>query len=516
MEFKKEVLGQFFPGSTLIKLNYSYQEIRKKWMTLETLSKIKKPDNPFEGFKIPSYDKDSIFSQLTLAHELDHYKLSQSTPFGLLLWRIYQCLMVDYSYLNHELSKVEAFDKMQFPYSKWIEENFNELIKEYKGNRDYLVLVQDEITTLSRFLFALLGRPKITVGDFIEIANKAFLYLGKRCDLKNNCKWSTKLPLDNELYSSEHFSCIELIEASARHRELTVLESFNLYDLVFFKEWELVSLHGVYKKGTTNLLKKLGSPSNAKTAIDIAFNGPIDIACFEVNEEIYLEDILPVYRIDKITRAMRNTFIQENDKLFHKQMLEDLADNANVPSPKKALSRLIKSNLWGDTFWGGNPDKSLYGNQTFREVYGDLTSLITTELYYEHIRNVFKENFKKRLEKSYFFLGTWKENYQAPLLTFYNDFVDFEITTITKDDDFKHQIIILQAYNIYLSHTITGYLAGGGDIKHLRQTDRVLEETLNKLKLDYLIDFFNNYHSLNAVIKNQFGSISKQLMELFN
>jgi hypothetical protein len=107
--FAAQFRGLFKLESTSIVIMERVDDVE----TAASLLRSSRKPQGLENFQ-PRFDDgvsvaiDSLLPVLTYMHEQDHFKVLCSTPVGLLLWRIEQCLSVDASYLRRRLPAVTS------------------------------------------------------------------------------------------------------------------------------------------------------------------------------------------------------------------------------------------------------------------------------------------------------------------------------------------------------------------------------------------------------------------------
>src|SRR5262249_21522281 len=156
------------------------------------------------------------------------------------------------------------------------------------------------------FLYVLLFRSDTTIGQFVDLANAAFAYLALRSGLGpgEHARWASKLDPKLPLLAADQPTLLEIIEASARARELTNLEIWRVAQSTI-DNWRGRSIFGVYAPAFNVLMSELGSPAWAKAATDIALSTPMDIAAGDAGDVLYVDEVLPSHRLGKIVAGLR-------------------------------------------------------------------------------------------------------------------------------------------------------------------------------------------------------------------
>src|SRR5579871_5273140 len=89
--------GEYVPDATIIRIGTTVESVLAAQAVLQAREAELQKGIP--GAEMP-ITLDTIKPVLTRTHELDHFRIMQSTPFGLLLWRLWQCLAVSLSFLE--------------------------------------------------------------------------------------------------------------------------------------------------------------------------------------------------------------------------------------------------------------------------------------------------------------------------------------------------------------------------------------------------------------------------------
>jgi hypothetical protein len=305
---------------------------------------------------------DLLSPMLTYIHEQDHFKMLTSTPVGLLLWRIEQCLSVDAFYLRRRLPDVK-----QEAHSTWLDA-WQTAVQNSTHSPDTLDTIQ--VTAwgaiwVRMFLYLLLQRSNATVGQFVEIANSAFAYLALRSGLEpgKHARWDSNLSMDSQLLRPDQPTLMEIVEASARARELTNLENWQLAQHTV-DNWRGRAIFGVYAPAFNQLMWQLGSAAWAKTAVDLALGSPMDISAGKQGEVLYVEDILPSHRLERIVRELRrNTWnLNMADASNATGLYTDLPRSVHLPAITETYERLAGASLSFEANWGGRIITQVEGN----------------------------------------------------------------------------------------------------------------------------------------------------------
>lgn len=270
-------------------------------------------------------------------HEQDHVVVLLSSPFGLLLWRCDQVLRTAASYL---ISKVKqaGIERISSPLTEWYwchdgRDRMEGAIR--AGNLPPMVRVPygesfawmrtlgkldsvcDELDTIRKFKNVLFGSSpdvSLTVGDFLQIANRANDYLSLRSDLSASVRWCTSLEHSSKLFQDSIFGPINgrhIIEAMGRIREGDMLKRMGA-PATEIDAWYAKAIINPYinpYKPVYEGLRRIGLESiPARNLCASALNGPIDPACVHRSEQtVQLEDTLPWFRLNRLARAYRRS-----------------------------------------------------------------------------------------------------------------------------------------------------------------------------------------------------------------
>src|SRR5689334_9932318 len=143
------------------------------------------------------------------------------------------------------------------------------------------------------------ARPTITVGEFIDLANRTFIYLSQRWGIPVGAVWKSRSNLNSQLYSEQEWARTiqEIFEASARLHERSAMAKTGA-DSATIEAWERDNVVGVYKPGYDFFLRRFGNDAAiGRFFTHLALTAPIDLVCLRPTQtEIYLEDVLPSVR----------------------------------------------------------------------------------------------------------------------------------------------------------------------------------------------------------------------------
>ncbi|MEL7001447.1 MAG: hypothetical protein AAFN93_01800 [Bacteroidota bacterium] len=262
---------------------------------------------------------DQINGLLTRVHEDDHFSLLSCTPVGLLIWRLYQALSRDVSYLGGFVikDKVRIMNRRKYKtFDNWFEQVYlSEHLKDEAelGQALYIKdVVLNEVRTLRQFLDILVGdsnkHKSLTIGDFIIICNKVYRLLSNRCDLPYlgsfDSRYNYSKPLFGEV--SCDFNVREILEAHARLQERHVLAQAEVHKS-FITDWEQRSLQGVYRTAYNYIERVSDDLREAKIKLRYSLLGPIDLSVIPKEVQIiYVEDIFPWFVLKDVESMDRD------------------------------------------------------------------------------------------------------------------------------------------------------------------------------------------------------------------
>lgn len=283
----------------------------------------------FDWNSLPPRDKNILLTDL---HEFDHYDHLIASPFGILLFRIYNVLTRDVIWLGKEFEKLGlALNNGGKPLMEWL---INEGVGIYEakkrlaatGAKDIEYLTFEVIpglfavTSLLELITSKNLPPKyknLTVGEFCAILNWAYRYLRKRCDVdiifKNGQRsdwedvgfvWDTKLPKSTRIFQEgvPFFSYFNILECLAYFRELKYLDKQNANNGVFgewFKERFPADYYWHYQ--LFNLLFK--DPTKTRGYLNTFLDSRVDLTSGSKNihkTKHFVEEEWPFFIINDI------------------------------------------------------------------------------------------------------------------------------------------------------------------------------------------------------------------------
>lgn len=272
-------------------------------------------------------------------HEHDHLVVLLSSPLGLLLWRCDQVLKIGASWF---LSKVAlaGLQNIRPPMTKWYKENggrehFRQAIERGKlpsemsvphgelvvvmSTLDKMDSVCEELDTIHKLKDIIFGSDidsELTIGEFLQIVNRANDYLSIRSDLPKAIPWSTALDHSSKLFDGslfKHINARHILEAIARIREFDMLRIMGA-GKAEMAEWHDKAIFDVYKPVYEGL-RRIGLESiPARNLCSAALDGSIDPACVDRSQKsVSLEDTLPWLRLNRLAEAYQKSGMKQSE-----------------------------------------------------------------------------------------------------------------------------------------------------------------------------------------------------------
>jgi hypothetical protein len=445
---------------------------------------------------------------LTYIHEQDHLKVLSSTPVGLLLWRIQQCLSVDAFYLKKRLPNVTSQGFRTF-LDAWLSAiddpthntgNFADIVKETATGAKSLRL----------FLDLLLNRSTATVGQFVRIANDSFHYLARRSGLspEDHARWETRLPPDQPLLPTHLHSLLEIVEASARARELTNLVGWRVSQ-PSVDNWRNRSIFGVYSPAFNYLMHEIGSSAWSKTAIDLALGTPIDLATGKNGDVVYVEDVLPSYRLPRIVQSLRQSSwgIDMADQRNLRRLFVELPKSIGLEAVTDTYERLRTARYSLGANWGGK----IISNPPNRKLDELLEIYFGGEAYIKFLEEQYRRNFRLRSTNPAAFITKPRGTLHEPILTFFSDRL-----VVSSDHVGNSPGLLFGAFHQFCDHEIgRAYIFGGDEnaIPLYQQLfrQRCIEGGVPEAFVNMVLEI-----SSNARLKHERGFNSKELVAAFD
>jgi hypothetical protein len=286
----------------------------------------------------PPDSLDGIQALLTNAHERDHFLKYATTPFGCLVWTIWNDLTSAATWLVRKCSETGISEQIEAPIFSWFvdrghvafqaaeftppTEAFMKHVRETaKDLRTYKAGLNVYARELAQayhenfdFLAAFHGRTALSLAEFTRLAGSTLGALWKQADVSLKVRHRS----DGQAHHLPKggFSVHEILEASARLTELECMIGIGASDAIL-DEWEKRSIFGVYEPAYRYVLEELGSPNLARMAIDLACMGPLDPSCGIAHANVlHIEDIHPSWRLPRIVEAMQDLFAPGNREDF--------------------------------------------------------------------------------------------------------------------------------------------------------------------------------------------------------
>jgi len=289
-------LGLFYP-------NYRRDELQGVYEKYGDGKELKLDKHDINS--IPDYERNII---LTDIHEIDHFNQLISSPFGILLFRTYQALMLDVIWIGKQFAmqglKVTNHRSHLVDWLK--KEGITKLSAAIKQGSDkdwvpyYLeVEVIPGIKALEKLLSLLTSKTlptefeDLTAQGFCEILNDANLYLRKRCDIDIEYKdetfkgwkdtgfvWKTNLLPNTKVFNKEFVfkSPGNIMESIAYLHEYRLLERSNANKSTI-TQWYEKRVPDYCRNIVIHFLKHFnGDPSSARGFLTTYLEANLDIA----------------------------------------------------------------------------------------------------------------------------------------------------------------------------------------------------------------------------------------------
>lgn len=473
-------LGAFYPNSSVSLLNFSFEEYRKNALKYFTTMRASNSNIPagILSDNVENPDLDEIQLPLTRAHELDHYLLMNSTPFGLLIWRMYMAISTGVSYL---LRKTEDYidDSFFLPIHEWylksachrMDKNMHVLMR-----LPVDVVASLDLRVLPHFSRLLLGKEKITMRRFIDIANAAFKILSTRGGLQTELEWTAHNPGRESYLPDEGFSTTEIIEANARVKELFMLNHAG-FSKKQIEQWRKRSIFGVYKPVFDWIMDELGNDIFIRIAIEQALITPIDLSCYAgYKGKIYVEDVLPAWRLQKVVKSMQSFVWNMKDReSVNSLLLEQICAKANIPTPKTTLENLLQTPIKGKVGWEGDL------------IFQPENSRLSLNEYYQYTEDEFLKMFRVRLQNYYLHILPDKPFLFEPLFELYENYAHAPHSRFENED---FEIRYSQTFYKIITDIVNLSLIGNGDIRILKN---IVKSFMDGQMTPEGEDLLNNY-----------------------
>jgi hypothetical protein len=215
-----------------------------------------------------------------------------------------------------------------------------------------------------------------------------------------------------------------MIEASARARELSnlVARRFSVHTT---DAWHRHAVFGVYAPAFNQLLSGLGSPVWAKTAIDLALSTPIDICDQEDSRALIVEDVLPGWRIGRISAGLNSQTLNLDmgDASASSLLYNDIPVSVGLESPSDIYGRLSRAKFSLDANWGGQlvgEDKEGKRIDIGAESFSG-ADFITGAAHLSFVEAQFRRNFLLRCDDPTHFVTAQNDTVHEPILMFFAD-----------------------------------------------------------------------------------------------
>jgi hypothetical protein len=454
----------------------------------EALEQFVVPDSK-SGALIPkkgngAVDLASISPFLTWQHEREHYRALMSTATGVLLWRLNSDILSTASYMVRRINCGPAGETIRPPFQEWYKTTGKALVaadppydpiiaeslglteKEFRRRTPAVMdLKAGELETLQRFQEGFLGTRKITMREFVDIANRAVPILADRSGIEahRRLRWRARDESCPSQLPDPDFTVPELLEADARlYEHIALLAAGGSgTDL---EEWRRKHIFGIYKRAYDWLLAELGDAAMARAAIEIALMGPVDPAALPAdNSEVWVEDAHPSWRLVRVVRALQETFwpwkVTERESLVS----HGLSGRARIPAPRDVIARLVRAPLHSAEALYFDADLAGHSHEE------------TSTPYHEFVESVIRVALSRKQKHPLDAIFPKEPSGLKPLLEFYKDCAVINLYTLQngKVQPLKEPPrLIYQALMELIGGLAIFALLGSGDVTDLPFLER--------------------------------------------
>lgn len=468
------VTGIFYSHSAVVDLNFNFGEATK------SISKFLRPHVGFDevkNFRLEGNGSPATLAAfLTRMHEQFHYSQLITTPLGVLQFRLLQCIVSQISLLTLCITKA---GKRRVPiplieaYDEW--RRHSDLSQELLADFDREI---ERLSTLIQFWMALMGRESLSMTQFVQLANHAFQILATISGVPLRCKWSAHSPNLGSYLPDHQISTTEIMEAQARLYEFNILSSLALKNSDSIT-WQSASVIGLYRPAFEYCMSRLNDQQTSFVALDVSLSSPIDVVqAADAPEVIFVEEILPSWRMGKIVDCLLDTSWPSNEQDALNEVKNGLANRAGIPTPEDAC---LLAEV--DVLWQWRPGNS----------FG---------LMYEYVESQFRIGMGLRAHGSCFpagaltaMLGKTELKTMWPLVEIFSDRILFPPGL---KPDFAGKVAYQTLSNLARSLAAISIL-GTGDVRQLT----AIEAKLNSYAMEYGI---RNVFDFREVIEMTFGA----------
>lgn len=456
----------------------------------------------------PPPDLALIGPALTEVHELDHYRVLQSTPFGLLYWRLWQCLAVNLSFIDRRIAAVvpDALADGGDLLGKAAQAASDRMPR--GRDRDFFISVVQESLVYQLMIQWLDDGRGVTVSEFVLWANVAFQLLAIRSEVPVDSlpRWTTRRAPDEALLPEDALTAVELLEAGARARELVLLNELRAEDETI-KAWREQRIHGIYRAGFVPLLRRLGEPSWIRLVVDVAFSADLDLTA--AGPELVVEDCLPALRAPRLVEALRNTVLRNTLDSYRAVVGEGLAECAGLHPPRLVYARLARlERLFGEganfggrllEIWDSSGSKIPFSAEFAQEA----SNFLGTSAYFEVTHSRFRAAFAERHADPIRFLRSDRANPIAPLIIYLQDTCIFNWQLAGED------VTLLQTHVNMIVRRMMQHILFDTPLEGLRTQHEAFRHALAAAYApdsSYIIDVFDAFYGLEAQLNFRFNS----------
>jgi hypothetical protein len=418
------------------------------------------PGSGYENqrFLLADMSLDDLKAMMTLSHEREHYRSFISTPLGLFMWRLFQCIAVNSGFICELLRKYDLTSGFSVPLLQFAKSATADLVGDEatrpqirEGNivprvvRDGVATREaiEETETYIRCVNVLLNGDSVTVGEFLEILNQTIAYTALRSDFSTFPTIITRLDPLAPLHGEGIYSVRELMEGASRLQEFIWVKDYPHWNA---DEWRAQNCTGVYGRVFNEVHKQIGVVDIGRSLIDISLMTPID-PCFGA-QTFLLEDLHPGHRFSRLLKETSRSPLTKSS--LGRDLIKVEIEAGLIPAHRVAGAITGRPLVTTGRF-GGTPGRSGLNNET-EETY------VLTTRFYELMERKFQANLKLRAEHSTFDLIDRSENRpraalansELPNFELFNNYCRMNIYSAGESDNWLRFFHCLRAASLSL------------------------------------------------------------------
>jgi len=477
--------GAYYAHSALPQVHVSLEQVRNCIEKLGTALQPKHNSELRHSFELGRKSLkglEDVEAYLVLEHELNHFVQIMSTPCGLLMWRLYLAITSCIRSITDKLYDSPLDYNFYLPIGDWYHSigirkirdsppHVPEALKPYIESGEYRTVIASvlaewfsELDILINFVIAFEGLANLSMREFVKLANAAFSWLGKRSELPIAVNWDAHNLSAPSYLPQPDFTFVEIIEAAARLREFQILKILRANQRVL-SDWKEKAIFGQYQRVFNWLEREIADSSLSRIAIDISMTSPIDIITGDaVDGVIYVEDVLPSWRLLKIVEAMRNVFWNTDWERAKYNPTVEIAKMAGIPTPVAAIRATVNKALSGRTAYESS--QILYG----------VEPVLQTAEYYRKMESEFHRAFRIRNSNNQALFDL--DNLFRPAIIFYEDIAVFSHRW---DPNEENLLLFQKIFYEIVFNTAAMALLSDGNVSSLVKLQRSNRQTLARI-----------------------------------